>query len=150
MTRTIHPLLFALFLTSPLAADPQSDALQPLTRFIDNMNKGKIESAIASCSEQMVIIDNVAPYRWHGSDACADWADAQDAFARARGISNLIFRLGEITRFELDGTHAYAVIQASYSFQLDGQSALVRGTLTAAMEATGTGWMMSGFAFSER
>jgi len=131
-------------------ATTRADALLPVLQFVDGMNRGDLKAAFAACRDEMSIIDNVAPYAWHGKGACEQWAAAQEADATRKGMTDVEFRIGEAARLDLNRDSAYAVLPASYTFKTKGAPGRVEGTLTVALQKDPTGWRLSGFAFAER
>ena len=150
MIRMLTALACLAVLSAPAASAEQADALLPLHQFVEAMNKGDLKAAFAACGDDMSIIDNVAPYGWSGQGACEKWADAQQADSTKKGITDVVFEIGEATRFELSDGNAYAVLPAGYTFSEKGKPGRVQGTLTAALRKGPTGWHMTGFAFAER
>ena len=55
------------------AASEQADVMAPVHQFVDGFNKGDINSALATCVDEVSIIDEFAPYRWSGAGACSMW-----------------------------------------------------------------------------
>ena len=150
MNRMLVALACVAAFSAPATATEQGDALRPVHQFVESMNKGDLGSAVAACGDEMSIIDNVAPYQWHGKGACEKWAGSQEADSTKKGLSDIVFKIGEATRFAIHNDSAYAVLPASYTFKEKGKPGRVEGTLTAALQKTPTGWHMTGFAFSER
>ena len=57
---------------APVVLNPAPNNWIPHARqFIDGFNKGDVKSALAACADQVSIIDEFAPYEWHGAGACA-------------------------------------------------------------------------------
>ncbi len=59
-----------------------------LDRFVDAFNTGDVKSAPGACADQVSIVDEFAPYEWHGAGACATWANASAAAATKKGITD--------------------------------------------------------------
>jgi len=150
MIRKFATLLFVIVLSASAIADDQSDALLPVHRFVNGMNNGDLDSAFSACSAGMVIIDNVAPYNWQGENACQRWAESQEADSIRKGVTDAVFSLGRTLHFEVSDNHAYAVLQASYTFNVQGRAHEVEGSFTAAMQKGAAGWRLTGFAFAEQ
>jgi hypothetical protein len=150
MNRMLATLACIAALSTPATATEPGDALRPVQQFVESMNKGDLASAVAACGDEMSIIDNVPPYQWHGQGACEKWAGSVETDATKKGFTDVVFKIGEATRFAIRNDHAYAVLPASYMFKEKGKPGRVEGTLTAALQKDPTGWHMIGFAFSER
>jgi len=150
MNRLLAVLACVAAFAAPATATEQGDALLPVHQFVDGMNNGDLGSAVMACGDEMSIIDNVPPYQWHGKGACEKWAGAVEADSTNKGLTDVVFEIGEATRFAIGNDHAYAVLPASYTFEEKGKPGRVEGTLTAALQKGPTGWQMTGFAFAER
>ena len=87
---------------------------------------------------------------WSSSAAARPSRASQEADSTKKGLSDIVFKIGEATRFAIHNDSAYAVLPASYTFKEKGKPGRVEGTLTAALQKTPTGWHMTGFAFAER
>ena len=79
---------------SPRAATAQAGPMDAVHRFVDAFNKGDVAAAAASCAEQTSIIDEFAPYEWHGAGACARWMGDYDADAKRNAITGGVVTLG--------------------------------------------------------
>src|SRR6478609_3427657 len=62
----------------------------PITKFIDAFNKGDMATAAATHAAQadLVIIDEVSPFRWQGADAFKAWAADLMADGKKQGITD--------------------------------------------------------------
>jgi ketosteroid isomerase-like protein len=150
MNRMLAALACVAAFAAPATATEPGDALRPVHQFVESMNKGDLVSAVAACGDEMSIIDNVPPYQWHGQGACEKWASSVETDSTHKGLTDVVFKIGEATHVAVSDDHAYAVLPASYTFKEKGKPGGVEGTLTAAMQKTPTGWHMTGFAFAER
>jgi hypothetical protein len=150
MNRMLVALACVASFATPATATEPGDALRPVHQFVASMNQGDLASAVAVCGDDMSIIDNVPPYQWHGHGACEQWASSVETDSTNKGLTDVVFTIGEATRFAIRNDHAYAVLPASYTFKENGKLGRVEGTLTAALHKAPTGWHMTGFAFAER
>lgn len=148
----ILPALLAVtaLLTSPAPAAEKTDALLPVYQFIENMNKGDVESALVVCSRTTSIIDNVAPYHWHGADACKQWSDSLNTHSTAEGVTDSVFVIEDASYLDLGEDYAYGVLPASYRFSQKGAEHQVQGSLTVVMQRASEGWQLVAFAFTQK
>lgn len=148
--RTALILLAASVLAAAPAAAQQADVLRPIRQFTDGFNKGDVPGALAACADEASIIDEFAPYEWHGPGACATWANDYDADAKARGVTDGIVTLGRPRHVNVAGDHAYVVIPATYKYKLKGKPVVEAGALlTVALEKTAAGWRMTAWTWSK-
>ena len=83
--------LACLLMTTPAyaqAADPA--VVAPITAFMTAFNKGDVAGAAATHAAvaDLVIVDEVAPYSWHGAKAFQSWAADLGASDAKRGITD--------------------------------------------------------------
>ena len=145
MLKVFVVLAFAALASVPAAASERTDAMAPVHQFVDGMNKGDMKSALAACSDEVSIIDNVPPHEWHGAGACAKWADALDADSKKNGVTDVVFTLGKPRHVNIEGDRAYAVIPAHYTYNMKGKKAHQAGMLTVALQKGTAGWRMTGW-----
>ena len=77
----------------------------PITTFIAAFNKGDVAGAAATHAAvaDLVIVDEVAPYAWHGAKAFHAWAADLRAADAKHGITDQKVVLGAPTRVEVEG-----------------------------------------------
>lgn len=149
----MHRTLFAvaailLFQASP-AVGQKAEVMAAIKQFVDGFNQGDINSALAICAEQTSIIDEFAPYEWHGTGSCARWAGDFEADAKKRGVTDGVVTITTPRHFAMDGDRAYAVYQSAYDFKLNGKPVKQSGsTFTFALQKTAAGWRMTGWSWS--
>lgn len=127
------------------AADPMATVHQ----FIDGFNTGHVASALAACAPQTEIIDEFAPYEWHGDAACGRWASAYGANAKKNGVTDGIVTLAKPSSLETSGDRAYVVVPAQYRFNVRGKAMAEHGaTMTFALEKR-DGWRIRAWSWSK-
>jgi len=110
-------------MTTPAYAQATYPAVvAPITTFIDAFNKGDVAGAAATHAAvaDLVIVDEVAPYAWHGPKAFQAWAADLGASESKRGITDQKVVMGAPTRVEVEGTSAYVIVPATYTFSEKG------------------------------
>ncbi|MGA8534231.1 MAG: hypothetical protein WB615_09015 [Candidatus Tumulicola sp.] len=126
-----------------------SQALAAVHQFIDGFNKGDLESALATCAPRASIVDEFPPHEWQGSSACADWARDLAATNKSAGITGGVVTLGTPWRIDVNGSRAYLVVPASYSYKVHGKPINETGSiLTVALQRLGGVWRMTGWAWT--
>jgi hypothetical protein len=121
MRKALIGLVVGLLALAPTAEAQQADVMAVVRQFIDGFNKGDIQSALATCTEETSIIDEIPPYAWHGPGACAKWASDYDADAKKRGITAGVVTLGATKHNYITGDRAYVVIPVSYEITQNGK-----------------------------
>src|SRR5579864_7356923 len=107
MYKTAMALLVAALVAVPAISSEKTDVMAVVHQWIDGFNKGDVESALATCADEVSIIDDIAPYEWHGSGACTKWFDAFNAWTSKDGITDANVVPGKRQHVDVDGAHAY-------------------------------------------
>ena len=137
-------------LVGSAAASDKADVMAVVNRFNDSMNKGDTKMAFATCASPTAIIDEFPPYGWQSTTACADWANAFDAFNKQQGIADPFATLAKPRHVDVTGDRAYVVVPATYTFKEHGKKTVESGsTLTGALQKTAGGWMITAWAWSK-
>lgn len=141
---------FALAAGAASASD-KDDAMAAVRQFVDGFNKGDVKSALAACASPASVVDEFPPYAWQGPTACADWAADFDANARKEGITDPVVTLQKPRHVDVSGDRAYVVVPANYDYKVKGKKAKQSGSImTAALQKTGAGWRITGWAWSTK
>lgn len=149
MKKALAVLALALVTQVPAAAAQQNDPMAVVRQFIDGFNKGDIPSALAACAEQTSIVDEIAPYEWHGTGACAKWAEDWDADAKKKGITAGAVTLGTLKHSFVTGDRAYLVMPASYEVtQNDKQVKQTGSTMTVVLQKGAAGWKITAWSWA--
>ena len=129
-------------------ANPQ--VMAPIQKFLDSFNKGDTAGAAAThaADGDLVIIDEVAPYVWHGAKAFQSWSAALDADGKARKITEPVVTLGAPIRMETTGDQAYVVVPAVYTFKQAGAAMRESAQMTFALKKGAAGWLIHGWTWS--
>ena len=143
-------VVVAAMLTLPTTVHAQADVIKPAHEFMDTFNKGDTKGAVAACSDAIAIVDEFAPFVWHGAGACATWMKDYDSDAARRGITDGAVTLGAPLHVDVDGNRAYVVIPSTYAFKLKGKAVKETGSLfTFAMLKGPKGWRIVGWSWAK-
>jgi len=93
------------------ATDP--GVMATINQFTNGFNTGDVQSALATCTDAAIIIDEFPPHEWHGAGACATWAHDYEADATKQGISDGVVKLHKPWHVDVTGDRAYAVIPST-------------------------------------
>jgi ketosteroid isomerase-like protein len=150
----MHKILVALALTfltaGPAAASDQTDVMVPVHQFIDGFNKGDTKAAVATCADEVSIIDEFAPFEWHGAGACSKWANDFDADSKKNGITDAVVTLGKPLHIDVVGDRAYVVAPADFVFKVKGKPTKeTSATMTLTLHKGAAGWRITGWAWSK-
>ena len=151
MRKTFVAIAVVVLAAGPTFASERTEVMVPVHQFVDGFNKGDAKTALAACAEQTSIIDEFPPHEWHGTGACAAWANDFDADAKKNGITDGIVTLGNPRHVDVSGDRAYVVVPANYAFKKKGKRVKETGsTLTIALQKGTAGWRMTGWAWTKR
>ena len=150
----MHTILLALAFTTlaarPLPTPEETAVMQPIRQFLEAFNKGDIKAATVVCSDITTILDEFAPYEWHGAGTCATWMNAYDADAKRKVITEPVVAFGAPRHVDITGNHAYVVLPADYKFLEKGKPVHeAASTITITLEKRANGWRMTAWAWSK-
>jgi ketosteroid isomerase-like protein len=122
----------------------------PINKFIDAFNKGDVAGAAAThaADADLVIVDEVAPYSWHGAKAFQSWAGDLDADAKKQGITEPKVTIKAPTRVESTGSSAYVVVPAVYEFKLKDVAMRETAQMTFVLKKGASGWLIHAWAWT--
>ena len=128
--------------------DPQ--LMAPINKFLDAFNKGDVAGAAAAhiAAADLVILDEVPPFYWRGPKAVESWATDLDADAKKRGITEPKVTLKAATRSETNGTMAYVVVPATYTFTEKGAAMSEAAQMTFVLKKEASGWLIQGWTWT--
>ena len=137
--------------TPAFAQSPDAAVTAPITAFMTAFNKGDMAAAAAThaAGPDLVIVDEVAPYAWHGAKAFQEWTAALGAADAKAGTTGQRVAIGAPTRVEVEGTRAYVIVPATYSFTAKGGVAMhARSQMTFTLEKDASGWLIHGWTWT--
>ena len=150
MRRILIALALAVLAQGTTVAQDKTAVMAPVHQFVDAFNKGDTKTAVAACADQTSIIDEFPPHEWHGSGACAKWANDFDADAKKKGITDEVVTLGSPRHIDITGDRAYVVVPADYAYKQKGKSVKETGSiLTVALQKSAAGWRMTGWSWAK-
>ena len=128
--------------------DPQ--LMTPITTFIDAFNKGDMKAAAAThaSSADLVIIDEVPPFVWRGAQAMQTWAADLDADAKKTGMTEPKVTIKAATRVEINGSDAYVIVPAVFTFKQKGVAMRENAQLTVVLKKGASGWLIHGWTWT--
>jgi ketosteroid isomerase-like protein len=146
--------LVAAFALAPLAGGVQAAAASRgpaavVNQFDDAFNRGDIAGAKATTTDDLVVIDEIAPHAWHGPGAFDAWSADLAKSDKAAGISNEKVTMGATLRSIVDGDTAYVVSRVTYTYRQHGRRMAEQSAqLVSALRQEGGGWKIAGFAWA--
>ena len=140
----------ALTAAATAAQAPTADPMAPIRTFVDAFNKGDMAGAAAThaADADTVIVDEVAPFAWHGADAFKAWGAALDADSKKQGLSAQKVTIGAASRTEVAGELAYVVVPTVYSFTKAGVAMRESAQMTFVLKKDAGGWLIHGWTWT--
>lgn len=137
-------------MTIPAAASPKADVMASVHQWITAFNKGDTTSFIADCADDAAIVDEFAPYEWHGAGACSHWMNDYAAYQQKNGTSDGKVRLGVPHHVIITGDRAYVIVPASFFFKQKGKMVSETGSmLTLVLHNGASGWRIVASTWSQ-
>ncbi|HXC52810.1 MAG TPA: nuclear transport factor 2 family protein [Candidatus Limnocylindrales bacterium] len=154
MRASIWMLLATMLLVTvnvaPALASDKEDAMVPVRRFIDSMNKNDARGATAAYAPQASITDEFPPYHWIGNSAFADWVRDFEIDATKNEVTNPRVTLQNPRHVDVVGDRAYIVVPAALSFKQHGKPKTEKGAvMTFALQKYPDGWLIAGWTWTK-
>jgi ketosteroid isomerase-like protein len=146
MPRLLAALALSAFFATSAVASEQAEVMSVVRRWIEAVDKHDMQTFVALCDEQTVILDDLSPYQWHGPDACAKWwSDA----SKNTEITDISVTVGKPLQFYVTEDNAYLVTRDSVSYKMGGKLMKQTGAIhTFALHKETSGWRIRGEAWS--
>lgn len=121
-------------------SDATDSLLSDILAFIDEVNRGDAPAALARFTDDVCIVEDLAPYRLTGPDAGQRWLAAMGGNAQKLGVTAVVLHPGQPRRVEADDRYGYCILPGELS--LDGPSAKLHaaGELTMAARRENGSW----------
>jgi hypothetical protein len=147
--RGILVIAMAVLPVGMATASERGDVLKVVRQWVESLNKGDVNTAVAACARETVIIDEFSPHVWHGVGACSRWAKDLVVHNRAAGLVQGVVTLGSPWRVDITADTAYVVNPVDYIYTAGGKSAAEVGAIfTVALHKERAGWRITGWAWS--
>lgn len=134
--------------TAAQAPDPR--LMAPIQKFVDSFNKGDMTGAAAThmADADLLIIDEVAPFAWHGADAFKTWSAALDSESKKAGITDGAVAVKPPVKSEVNGDLAYLVVPAVYTFKQKGVAMRETAHIAVVLKKGSGGWLLHSWAWT--
>ena len=108
--------------------NPPSEIQSLIGKHVDAFNTQNVELFLTVFSDDAIIIDGIAPYRWLNPNAPANWLADVEKWREAFQVTSehLSHQMGF---WNVEGSNAYAVVSATLMVTIKGQTAARTGTL---------------------
>jgi ketosteroid isomerase-like protein len=132
------------------AAPPDPQLIAPIQKFIDAFNKGDAAGAASThaATADLVIVDEVPPYAWHGAKAFQSWSADLDSDGKKNALTDMAVTLSAPVRVETSGDRAYVVVPAVYAFKQRGVAMQEKAQMTFVLQNGPSGWLIHGWTWT--
>ena len=150
MRRLAFGAVALLLMGTAVSAAPDPQLIAPIQKFIDSFNKGDAAGAAAthSATEDLAIIDEVAPYLWRGAQAFQIWSADLESDSKKNGITDQLVTMGAPTRIETTGELAYVVVPSVYTFKEHGVAKREAAQMTVVLRKDAGVWLIHGWTWT--
>ena len=128
--------------------DSSAEIAITISTFVDEVNSGRIEAALARFTEDVTIVEDLAPYRWQGPTAGAQWLTAMATNAERLSVTSVVMDLGSAQRIEVEGATGYAIFAGIVLLKGTDQALRERGLLTFALERHSDRWRIAAMTWT--
>ena len=128
--------------------DASVDIASVVSNFVDEVNSGKVEAALARFSSDATIVEDIAPFRWQGPHAVRSGLPPWAANAQRLGVISVVMDLGELQRVEVEERAAYAVFAGTVLLERNDMTLREPGLLTFALERDFDQWLINALTWT--
>lgn len=144
-------VLFSVCVPAAYAADASAGnaGVEALIRqFTAAFNKADMKTVKALHTAAPLIVDEVPPHLWSGTNAFDSWGADLVKSEAAEGKTGGQVTVGTPTREIVSGDHAYVVAPATYTFQQKGMKMRERAQLTFVLDKEGAAWKIAAWTWT--
>ena len=128
--------------------DSSADIESAVSAFVDEVNSGKFDAAIARFTHDATIVEDIAPFRWRGPNAGPQWLTAMAENAERLAVTGVVMDLGAPQRIEVEGAAGYAVFAGTVLLKKVDQTLREPGLLTFALERHSDDWLIAALTWT--
>jgi hypothetical protein len=143
MKGIIIALAMSLLASGSALASEESDLIALFKQWMSSE-----AGTVAACADDASVVDDVAPFEWHGPAACSRWQKDYDAYVQKEGITAASGALGKPLQLMIAGDRAYAVLPTTFAFTQKGKRVRITATSTFALRKTPAGWRITAWAWA--
>jgi len=126
---------------SPACAE--SPLMVPIRDWIDAFNAGHPERASGAFAPDAVILDEISPFVWRGTDALQQWATDTARGSASYGATDQRSTLGQPTWADIEGDDGYIVVPEAVDVLVHGKPTCERGLHSFSLRRQETGWKIA-------
>ena len=126
------------------------DVNAPIQQMLNGFNTGDMKLVTGSyiAGGNIVIIDEVAPHLWTGSNANAAWLADLDKHDKAAGVTDGRVTAGAASRVEVNGENAYVVVPVTYTYKEKDKPMAQEAHMVFVLHKEGGGWKIASWVWA--
>lgn len=125
---------------------PPAEIETLIKNHIDGFNSANVDRFVSVFGDTAIIIDGIAPYRWLNPNAPANRLADVEKWRLDLGVTyeHLSYEMGF---WNVEGSHAYAVVSGTLTVTIKGQDVVRTGTLAYTFAKHGDAWKIEAQAW---
>ena len=129
-----------------MTSRPPTEIQTLIEKHVNGFNTQNVELFLSVFGDTAIIIDGIAPFRWLNPNAPANWLADVEKWRKDLGVidEHLTYEMGF---WNVEGSHAYAVILGTLTVTIKGQSVVRTGSLTYTFAKHGDVWKIEAQAW---
>jgi ketosteroid isomerase-like protein len=129
-----------------MTSRPPAEIQTLIEKHVNGFNTQNVDLFLSVFGDTAIIIDGIAPYRWLNPNAPANWLADVKKWRKDLGVTDehLTYEMGF---WNVEGSHAYAVILGTLTVTIKGQSVVRTGSLTYTFAKHGDVWKIEAQAW---
>jgi hypothetical protein len=144
MNKVVISLAAGVLAAGSALASDKADIMAVLNQW----NDADVAKAVATCTADAAVIDDLPPFEWHGPNACSNWQKDFEAWAQKQGVTDPVGTIGNPRQLIISGDRAYAVVPTTFAFTEKGKPVKITATTTFALHKTAAGWRITAWAWA--
>ena len=121
--------------------------IEVVRRWADALDKGDTAAAFSLLADDVLIVDDVPPFRWSGFRGAEEWLRLVTG---TRERLNAGFSLAEPDKVEADQNHAYLVFRGRLTISSGGNTHDIPGLVTFTLRRVESEWLIDTIVWSDR
>ena len=129
-----------------MSNEPPTEIQALIDDHINGFNSQDNRLFLSVFGDSAIIVDGIAPYRWLNPNAAANWLADVETWRKNLGVTYEHFAY-EMGFCNVEGPFAYAVLSATLTVTIAGQTAARTGTLAYTFSKHGEQWKIDAQAW---
>jgi ketosteroid isomerase-like protein len=138
----------AAMVAAPALASDKDDVQKLVDQYSAAFNARDLKAWTGLCTSDAQIVDDFAPFKFAGPNACGKWWSGFIAEGKQGSITDGKIAPGKVATMNIDGGKAYAVYPTDFTFKEKGKPGVQHGVWSFTAEKVKGHWKISGWTWS--